>query len=238
MENKVLVVLTQYKRQHLKTQLIQLAAQTQKPDYLVVFQNENHVDISNLKEIFNFIHIKSDYNTKFFGRFAACFTFPVEYCIVMDDDMIPGKNFVKNYVDQCRHFNAIIGGNGRIGYFNENKARLKTCLDTGKRDAPLLTDFVGHVWCFKRMWLHMMFTFPPLTFDTGEDMHFCYSAKILGNINSIIAKQVDIEDWSDITDNKLCSDEFSSFKTTSFDLRKNVEQRFLQQFNLQLIKEN
>jgi hypothetical protein len=69
---KLLVVLTQYKRNNLEKQLEQINNQTLKPDYLVVFQNENHVDISYLKEKYNFIHVKSDFNTKFFGRFAIC----------------------------------------------------------------------------------------------------------------------------------------------------------------------
>jgi hypothetical protein len=76
---KLLVVLTQYKRNHLEKQLVQMDKQTIKPDYLVVFQNENHVDISGLKEKYNFIHIKSDYNTKYFGRFASMFYFSSRY---------------------------------------------------------------------------------------------------------------------------------------------------------------
>ena len=85
---KIIVVLTQYKRSHLKKQLELIKKQSVQPDYLLVFQNENHVDIEPLKKEFDFIHIKSDYNTKFFGRFAACFTFPVDICMVFDDDII------------------------------------------------------------------------------------------------------------------------------------------------------
>ena len=51
---KLLVVLTQYKRNHLEKQLVQMDKQTVKPDYLVVFQNEGHVDISGLKEKYKF----------------------------------------------------------------------------------------------------------------------------------------------------------------------------------------
>ena len=112
---KLLVVLTQYKRNHLEKQIQAINNQTIKPDYLVVFQNENHVDITGLKEKYEFIHIKSDYNTKYFGRFATCFTFPVDICMVLDDDIIPGLNCLKNHMDQCIELNSIIGGNGRIG---------------------------------------------------------------------------------------------------------------------------
>ena len=89
---KILIVLTQYRRNHLEKQLIQIHKQSIKPDYLVVFQNENHVDITNLKNKYNFIHIKSDYNTKYFGRFAVCFTFPVDICMIFDDDIIVINN--------------------------------------------------------------------------------------------------------------------------------------------------
>ena len=49
---KLLVVLTQYKRNHLEKQLCAINNQTIKPDYLVVFQNESHVDIIHLTGIF------------------------------------------------------------------------------------------------------------------------------------------------------------------------------------------
>ena len=98
---KIGLVLTQWKRNNLKYQLDSIYKQTLKPHYIVVFQNENHVDISDLKKQYNFIHVKSDYNTKYFGRFSYFFTLPVDICIVMDDDIIPGKNCIKNYIEQC-----------------------------------------------------------------------------------------------------------------------------------------
>ena len=134
-----------------------MGKQTIKPDYLVVFQNESHIDISGLKEKYKFIHIKSDYNTKYFGRFASCFTFPVDICMVLDDDIIPGPNCLKNYMDQCINLNAIIGGNGRVGMNNPNKPKLNQPRDVGIRNNHSLVDFVGHLWCFKKEWLHYMF---------------------------------------------------------------------------------
>lgn len=235
---KTLVILTQYKRNHIEKQLEILSNQSKKPDYLVVFQNENHVDITKLKEKYNFIHIKSDYNTKFFGRFASCFTFPVDVCIVMDDDIIPGKNFVENYVNQCIELNAIIGGNGRFGYFNKNKYKLSQPKETGIRKNYKLVDFVGHIWCFKKEWLHYMFSNSPYTYDTGEDMHLCYSAKVLGNIKSYTGKQFNNEESCDITSNQLASDEFSSYKTTNVELRKNIEKNFIDKHGLKLIDSN
>lgn len=235
---KLLVVLTQYKRNHLENQLRAISDQTIKPDYLVVFQNENHVDISNLKTKYDFIHIKSDYNTKFFGRFASCFTFPVDICMVLDDDIIPGKNCLKNYMDQCIQLNGIIGGNGRMGITNPNKGLLHLPPDVGIRKTHSLVDFVGHLWCFKKDWLYYMFSIKPFTYDTGEDMHLCFTSKILGNINCYTAKQLCLDDTCDITRNKLATDQHSSYKVTSQDLRSNVEKYFTEKYKLQLIKKN
>ncbi len=233
---KLLVVLTQYKRKNLKKQLESINNQTIKPDYLVVFQNENHINIDDLKKIYKFIHIKSDYNTKYFGRFACCFTFPVDICMVLDDDIIPGNNCLKNYMNQCIEKNGIIGGNGRIGWNNKNK--LIHYPDTGIRNTTLLIDYVGHLWCFKKVWLHYMFSIIPFTYDTGEDMHLCYSSKILGNISSYIGKQTNINDMSDTFNNILANDIHSSFKKTPRQLRIDVENYFINNYNLTLIKDN
>ena len=232
---KLLVILTQYKRNYLRNQLESIKNQTLQPDYLVVFQNENHVDISDLKEKYQFIHIKSDYNTKYFGRFAACFTFPVDICMVLDDDIIPGVNCLKNYMDQCIETNGIIGGNGRIGMNNPNKKNLYQPIDVGIRNNYSLVDFVGHIWCFKKEWLHYMFSIKPFTYDTGEDMHLCFSSKVLGNINSYTAKQSNQNDSCDITNNRLATDEHSSYKVTKPELRSNVEKYFIENYKLEFI---
>jgi hypothetical protein len=233
-----IVVLTQYKRNHLEKQLFQIEKQTLKPKYVVVFQNENHVDISNLKDKYNFIHIKSDYNTKFFGRFASCFTFPVDICIVMDDDIIPGINCFKNYIDQCIEYDAIIGGNGRIGINNIYRKHFKIQGDVGVRHHTQLVDFVGHLWCFKKNMLYNMFSIKPYTYDTGEDMHLCFSSKIKENVKSYIAKQINKDDMCDITNNQLANDIYSSYKTTTNELRSNVEKYFINNYNLNLITNN
>lgn len=236
---KLLAVLTQYKRSYLEQQLIQINNQSLKPDYLVVFQNENHVDISDLKKKYNFIHIKSDYNTKFFGRFAACFTFPVDLCIVMDDDIIPGTDCFKNYVNQCIKLNGIIGGNGRIAQNNAKKNYLKKPREIGNRSESILVDFVGHLWCFKKEWLHYMFALKPYTYDTGEDMHFSFSSKLLGNIKSYTGKQEYPNENCDISYSKYAVDKHASCRAMNkTNIRSDVEKYFIDNYNMEFIKEN
>ena len=46
---KICILLTQYKRNYLKQQLESIKNQSLQPNYLIVFQNENHVNIDDLK---------------------------------------------------------------------------------------------------------------------------------------------------------------------------------------------
>ena len=235
---KFIVILTQYKRNYLETQLEYISKQTLKPDYLVVFQNENHVNIDHLKDKYDFLHVKSDYNTKYFGRFSYCFPFPVDLCIVMDDDIIPGINCFKNYTDECLRLDSIIGGNGRNCFNNPYKNTLKQPLDIGIRNESILVDFVGHLWCFKKEWLHYMFSIKPYTYDTGEDMHLCFSSKVLGNIDSYCCKQINNNDLCDISMNRFADDIHASYRTTTPELRQNVEKYFVENYKLKLIEKN
>jgi hypothetical protein len=231
---KIAIILTQYKRGHIEQQLIALQNQTLNVDTIVVFQNEMHVDIEHLKNKYNFKHVRSDINTKYFGRFAFGFSLDADIIIVMDDDIIPGKNFVKNFTEQCVQYNGIIGGNGRIATLNKNET-LSQPSDTCFTQQPVKVDFVGHAWCIKKEWLHYMFSITPLTYDTGEDMHLCFSCKLLGGINSYMAKQSSLADHCDTTCNRLASDKFASFKTTSKESRTAVERHFNEKYNLDFI---
>lgn len=234
---KTLVVLTQWKRSHLERQLESIYNQTLKPDYIVVFQNESHVDISRLKQKYPFIHIhNTNYNTMYFGRFAACFSFPVDVCIVMDDDIMPGKECINTFVHECVRLNGIMGGNGRIADLNPKRSTLHSPPDGMLNSKSVLVDFVGHMWCFKKEWLHYMFTNPPHTYDTGEDIHLCFSAKMLGSINSYMCKQANNLETVDVTKNGLATDEYSSYHTTPLSSRTEVERSFVEKYNFKFIE--
>ena len=231
------VVLTQWKRNTLEEQLKSILNQKNIIiNYLIVFQNENHHDISHLKDKYDFIHVKSDYNTKYFGRFAYLFTLPVDMCIVMDDDIIPGNCCFQNYINQCTQKNAIIGGNGRKGFLSPFRNQLKQPPEIGIRHG-LKIDFVGHLWCFKKEWLYYMFGTKPYTYETGEDMHLCYSAKVNGNIDSYVGEQLNIESVCDTSNNRYAADEHASFRTTKKELRVAVEQYWIDK-GLKFIESN
>ena len=230
---KFCVLMTVYKRNYIEKQLEAVFNQTIKPDYLIVFQNENHISIEHLKSKYNFIHVKSDYNTKFFGRFSYCLNLPVDICIIMDDDIIPAKDCFKNYIEQCIRLNGIIGGNARpINLDTENLEKFNKNYDEIGIRPSKIVDFVGHLWCFKKDWLHYMFSIKPFTFDTGEDMHLCFSCKIRGNISSYAAEHKNMEEICDTMNSVLSGDEFASYRYTPLDLRLSIPKYFIETFNL------
>lgn len=86
-----------------------------------------------------------------------------------------------------------------------------------------------------------MFSTKPYSYDTGEDMHLCYSCKLFGNINSYVAQHSTIDECSDITMNRLAVDNYSSCnydknKTIPL-LRKDIEKFWLNK-GLMLIEDN
>lgn len=220
---KLTVVLTQFKRANLEKQLIAINKQSRKPDQIIVFQNGDFVNIDHLCEKYNFDLVKSSINTKFFGRFAYCLALESDYFIVMDDDIIPGDLCFETYLNESIRLNAIIGGNGRIAISNNFYDNLQHPSDVGVRMQTVLVDFVGHLWLFKRDWLYDMFSIKPVTLNTGEDMHLCFSAKLKSGIKSYVGMQRNINEMSDITNNKLASDRHSSFKVTPKKERVSVE---------------
>ena len=86
-----------------------------------------------------------------------------------------------------------------------------------------------------------MFSTKPYTYDTGEDMHLCYSCKLFGNINSYVAQHNTIEECSDFAMNNLAVDQFSSSnynKNKSIpELRKDIEKSWINK-GLKLIEKN
>jgi len=236
-KNGLTVLLTQYKRRNLAEQLQSVFSQTLKPDRVVVFQNEDHVDVSKLKERFDFDFVFSSYNTKYFGRFAYCLSLDSDYFIVMDDDVLPGRKCFEVYVDESKRLNAIVGGNGRIAFRNPRYEELIKPPDIGVRELSVLVDFVGHVWVFKKAWLYDMFSVPPCTLSTGEDMHLCFSAKIKSGIPSYVCMQRNEDELSDRSYNKLAVDHHSSFKSTPQVRRLAVEEYF-QGLGLDFIQQN
>lgn len=207
-EDDVSVVLTVWKRNNLELQLEAINNQSANIKDIYVFQNENHINIENLKEKFNFKHIHSkDFNFKFHGRFTLPLLFSTKYTAIFDDDTIPNKKWLEHCIGIIKEKNCILGANARK-YNDPNFDPL-----FGNSN-PLRCDIVGHCWVFKTEWIHYMWREKPPSYDNGEDIHFCAACKIHGDIDTYYPSQPldDKDTWGD-TRRELGVDSHATWRT-------------------------
>lgn len=188
MESSITAILTVYKRDNLSAQLTSIYSQTKVPDRIIVYQNETHVDItpyldSNIEHVHN-----KNINFKFHGRFTLPLLLDTNYTIILDDDTIIGKDYIRSNIDVSNQLNCIIGSNGRNYNPTYRDFRGGTSLCDGHFNIkPHRCDVVGHSWLFKTKWIHNMWRDEATTFNNGEDLHFCLANKLYGNIDSYVA---------------------------------------------------
>lgn len=193
------VITTLYKRANYNEQIQSLLNQSKKPRCIYVYQNDSHVEFNlnvlikqqadSLKIPIRHIHSK-DMNFKFHGRFTIPLLLDSDYVAIFDDDTIPGENWLANCLSHSVQLNCLVGANGRI--LRNPKHKLKeTGLDPNDVPSkqPILVDYVGHCWFFKREWIHYMWINPPKTMENGEDIHLAASLKIYGGISTYLAQQ-------------------------------------------------
>ena len=182
-EPEITVILNCYRRpENLKEQIDSLRSQTINPKEIWLWIN-HHEDNEGFD--FNSLGIdkiiRNDYNWKFFGRFSICFLAQTEFIALFDDDTIPGPRWFENCINTMAETPGILGGAGvklsgskyqghsRFGWSSQNQETVEV-------------DLVGHAWFFKKEWLKYLWMEEPLTYDNGEDIHFCYTAQKYGNI--------------------------------------------------------
>lgn len=219
-ECKIVAILTAYKRDYFIEQINALLNQTIKIDKIIIFNNGN-LDLSHLKETFsdNISLINSELNTKFWGRFAIANLLNTEYVLMLDDDTIPGVQWVENCVRLSQEKNCIVTGNGRditnsIGWG-----------DDGYVENDIKVGFGGHSWFYKKEWLKYFIADEPLNYDTGEDITFSALCKIKGNIETWVPKQSQETSAHMYT---YATDQHASFRQNNWDnTRKDMCQYFI-----------
>jgi hypothetical protein len=166
-----LVILTLYRNiDLLNSQLNHIYNQSLTPSFVIVYQINPSLNIEHLKEKYNFIHVLQD-NTIKFEKFFKCLSYDVEYCIFMDDFIIPGLKCFQNYITQCRKLNSIIGAKGyrvndKNSIFSNNENHLM--------------DYVSGLVCIKKQHIPYVFSMISPCYDVNisEYIHLCVSNKI------------------------------------------------------------
>ena len=226
------VILTVWKRNYLAEQLKNLLNQTEKPFQIWICHYEDHINIDWVKKKYPEINIiKSCINLKYFGRFAVGQFVKSNYIWILDDDVIPSINWLKNSKKICQEENAIVSGAGRIipdgDYMPERMSNIDKYFfgDVTPNylhnfcDSDTVVDFGCNGWFFKTEWIKNFWRIPPITLDIAEDMHLSATCKLLHGIKTIVPKQTDI-DTSGNLNITYGRDEFASWLKPGF-----IEQR-------------
>jgi len=213
MQPEYSIILTVYKRNHLQEQIERVISQQGIIiKNIFVFQNESHVDVSDVIEKYQHYGVKhihnKNVNTKFHGRFTVPLWCPTQYWAIFDDDTMPNPQWLLYAAQKSVEYNgAIIGANGRWadkpGGVGDGVAVAK---DT-------LVDTVGHCWVFPQERIYTMFRDPSFTLDNAEDIHFCCAAQYYDGVECIVpmCSPQDISKWPD-TNTMLGQDEHATYK--------------------------
>lgn len=227
MRPKVDVVLTRFRRETLASQIKSIESQSLRPASVTVFQNTKFLRSMPRRYARQGYHsVINSINTLHFGRFAFALNLQSEFIAILDDDIVPGKDCLSSFVSQVCEFGAIVGANGRIADRNPHRDNLYQPPDVGIRAEPVLADFVGHMWVFRREVLFDMFGVRPWTMLTGEDMHLCFSAKLQSGTRSIVGAQTTYDELSDTAMNRLAVDRHASHLQPQHSLRPDIEAYF------------
>lgn len=186
-----------------------------------VWQNDDHLDLSGLRDKYGFEHIHSHKNMKFHGRFALPLLLDTEYTVILDDDTLPNPKWLEKCVSLCSSNNCVVGGNGRIVLVHPQfDVYDELCVDDPASDTEV--DYVGHCWFFRTEWIRHFWSFPQPTFQTGEDISFCAALKIAAGIRSFVSGKAKWEEIGDSDRRKYGTDTNSSYTTESGKIRRDV----------------
>lgn len=173
---------------NIEHQLKCIYKQTIKPDYLMIIQIGNYMDITYLKETYDFIHVKQESEVPF-HRFYQALCYNVDYYFFMDIMILPQKSCFEYYIQHCETLNSIIGNVGIISNNNKNIENKTSYYRNKNMKVDYLTEFV----CIKQEHLKNIFLFNKKECHMNrhhEFMYLCYINKIK-NIDSRIIMQTE-----------------------------------------------
>jgi hypothetical protein len=167
--------------------------QTHKPSeiWISVFASPNQLEyeeiikkfISSLGKNHGIKAIFGDPQLSYWGRFQLALQSRTPYTILVDDDCIPGSNFVSS-VMHIMHTKY----HGLYGIKGNRYGVSKFYISGHNSNVDYLeqVDVVGGIWVAKTTWLKYMFYETPYSWLTAEDSQLSYSLRKYLNLPSYI----------------------------------------------------
>lgn len=223
--NNISVILNIYKRpENILKQIDRVLNMGVLEKNIHVWYNDNlNFEIKNK----NIKTYKSNWNTKFWGRFMISLLIRTEYVSIFDDDVLPNNNWFNNCISSINIKEGLYGGSGVVllkDSYNPNKKIGWNGLHSKKIEK---VDLVGHAWFFKQKWSKYLWYENPYSWDNGEDIMFSYLLQKYGNINTYVPPHPEEDKSLWCTDYKFAfdngNDDNASFKKNNhYNLRNDI----------------
>lgn len=207
----VTTILTVFKRPDLlDIQIKRLQEQTISTDIWIDITVNEITNSDKVSEIINKYpnyryNIHWNQNLYHIGRFYYAMNVQTDFVFILDDDQLPGKNYIKHCIDtQKKIGDSILTGYGVIlnrndGYYsNISYGWQSVGLREIENEIPMEVDMAGHSWFFpKRVTKYITYEDPP-SIKNGEDLHFSYTCQKYGNVPVFVASHMknSPENWS------------------------------------------
>ena len=113
------------------------------------------------------------------SRFAVALMADTPYVCLMDDDVIPSKQWLEEAFRLSKIENAVVSAYGMKYETNKlNDLNSVRFGDHGNHNPiPIEVDVGGHSWFGRREWFSTFFREPVLSEREGDDIHFAYTLK-------------------------------------------------------------
>jgi hypothetical protein len=173
--DSVSVVLNVFKRSaNYEAQLAAIAAQTHPVTEILVWENgHDSVDPSSAN-----VHARSSKNLGVWARFAFALNATSDFIWMIDDDSIPGPEWLASALDAHYQTGGLIGSRG-LRFRTEDSYTLYDEFGPNNPNSDIVeVDIVGHNWIFPRSWLTHFWSLGDKRFNdglAGEDIHLSFS---------------------------------------------------------------
>lgn len=196
------VILNTYKRNDLfKTQLEAIRNQSVKPEKIIVWRNGDSIPDSEFKDV---DFVKASRNMGVWVRFSLARDLKTDFTWVIDDDTIPGKEWLETCLSLYNQRPNLYCAHGfrfkNVTKFNEGNFHSREQFGPfNKKPYPVAIDWAGHSWFFDNEVLRKSLNLPRAPHDTaGEDAHISYSAQLVGQGCFVTPYDEDSKRWGSL----------------------------------------
>jgi hypothetical protein len=173
----VSVVLNVFRRSiHFPAQLKAIQEQSIRPREILVWENGEESIPENLRESVTVARASRNFGV--WARFAYALNATSEFICVIDDDTIPGRDWLKNCLTTFAKTPGLLGTRGLTFESANNYSINRESGVYAANEQTAQVDIVGHSWFFRREWLAAYWAEYSTKFDNplaGEDIHFSYA---------------------------------------------------------------